>query len=210
MFCGISNEIFNSLKFSYQGTEIDFSPPWQRLTMKEAAAKYGSININDLDDFEKACGHAKRLGVDLTGKERAGEVLTEIFENVAEKHLVQPTFITYFPVEVSPLARKNEVDPSVTDRFELYIAGREIANAFSELNDPEDQRSRFVAQAEAKEIIDGQAVQIDEDFLTSLEYGMPPAAGEGIGIDRLVMLLTDSPSIRDVILFPLFRSERQE
>ncbi len=210
MISHISKELHNSFTVSYQGTEINFSPPWQRLTLKEAAAKYGSIDIQDLDNPEKARGHAERLGIELTGNEKPGEVVTAVFEEVAEKHLVQPTFITHFPVEVSPLARKNEKDPSVTDRFELYIAGREIANAFSELNDPADQRSRFAAQAESKEQTEGVVSDIDEDFLTALEYGMPPAAGEGIGIDRLVMLLTDSPSIRDVIFFPLFRFERPQ
>lgn len=208
MLCHICRELFNLFKVPYQGTEIDFTPPWQRFTLKEAAAKYGSIDINDLDDLEKARDHAKRLGIELTENEQVGEVVAEIFKEVAEKHFVQPTFITHYPVEVSPLARKNEQDPGIADRFELYIAGREIANAFSELNDPEDQRRRFVAQSDLKEKINGQPAQIDEDFLLALEYGMPPAAGEGIGIDRLVMLLTDSPSIRDVILFPILRFER--
>jgi lysyl-tRNA synthetase class 2 len=208
MFSHISMELFNSYTVSYQGTELDFTSPWKRLTLKEAAAAYGSIEINDLDDKEKTFKHAEKLGIELSGNELPGEVVTEIFEIVAEKHLIQPTFITHYPVEVSPLARKNEQDPSVTDRFELYIAGREIANAFSELNDPEDQRIRFEEQAAAKEKIEGKPGVIDEDFLLALEYGMPPAAGEGIGIDRLVMLFTDSPSIRDVILFPHFRSER--
>lgn len=208
LFCFLCKELFGSFKISYQGTEIDFTPPWQRLTLKEAAAQYGSIDIQDLADFAKMHSHAKRLGIEMKGDEPLGEVVTAIFEEAAEKHLLQPTFITQYPVEVSPLARKNENDPLVTDRFELYIAGREIANAFSELNDPEDQRQRFVAQAAAKEKLEGIPVEIDEDYLLALEHGMPPAAGEGIGIDRMVMLFTDSPSIRDVILFPLFRSER--
>jgi len=208
LLCHICKDILGTYKAVYQETEIDFTPAWQRFTLKEAAAKYGNLDIKDLDDLEKVRSHAKRLGIDLTGNEPIGEIVAEIFEEVAEKHLVQPTFITHFPVEVSPLARSNEQDPRVTDRFELYIAGREIANAFSELNDPEDQRRRFASQAEAKQIIDGRPAEIDEDFLLALEYGMPPAAGEGIGIDRLVMLLTDSSSIRDVILFPLLRSER--
>jgi lysyl-tRNA synthetase class 2 len=208
LLCHICKDILGTYKVVYQETEIDFTPAWQRFTLKEAAAKYGNLDIKDLDDLEKVRSHAKRLGIDLTGNEPIGEIVAEIFEEVAEKHLVQPTFITHFPVEVSPLARSNEQDPRVTDRFELYIAGREIANAFSELNDPEDQRRRFVSQAESKQVIDGRPAEIDEDFLLALEYGMPPAAGEGIGIDRLVMLLTDSSSIRDVILFPLLRSER--
>ncbi len=210
MFCSIAQEVLQTYTVPYQDTDLDFSPPWQRLTLKEAAAKYGKIDPADLGDLEKTRAHAKRLGLELEGHEALGEIVTEIFEEVAEEHLVQPTFITHFPVEVSPLARKNEQDPTVTDRFELYIAGREIANAFSELNDPEDQRKRFEEQSSAKETAEGRPVEIDEDYLLALEYGMPPAAGEGIGIDRLVMLLTDAASIRDVILFPLFRSERAE
>jgi lysyl-tRNA synthetase class 2 len=208
MFCYICNELHGTSKIMYQEQELDFSSPWQKLTLKEAAAKYANIDISDFDDLEKTREHAKKLGIEITGHEPLGKIVTEIFEEAAEKELIQPTFVTHYPVEVSPLARTNEQDPSVTDRFELFIAGREIANAFSELNDPEDQRNRFMKQAETKEKIDGEQFQIDEDFLTALEHGMPPAAGEGIGIDRLVMLLTDSPSIRDVILFPLFRSER--
>ena len=210
MFIHISEKLYNSHKVAYQGIELDFSSPWNRYTLKEAAAKYGDIDIADFDNRDKSLKHAERLGVGLEGNESLGEIVTAIFEHVAEDKLIQPTFITHFPVEVSPLARRNEKDPGVTDRFELYIAGREIANAFSELNDPDDQRRRFVKQAESKEKQDGTPVDIDEDFLTALEYGMPPAAGEGIGIDRLVMLFTDSPSIRDVIFFPLFRFERQK
>ena len=210
LFSYLCMELFGSNKIICQGAEIDFTPPWKRLTLKEAAARYGAIDKNDLADRGKAFAHAKRLGIELTGSEALGEIVTEIFEQVAEDKLVQPTFITHYPVEVSPLARKNEQDQTVTDRFELYITGREIANAFSELNDPEDQRRRFVAQAQAKQKVEGQITEIDEDFLTALEHGMPPAAGEGIGIDRLVMLFTDAPSIRDVILFPLLRAERQQ
>ena len=208
MFCSICSELRGGLKTVYQGAEIDFTPPWRRMTVKEAAAQYGDIPIADLGDLEKTRGHARRLGIELDGQEALGEIVTRIFEERAEKHLVQPTFITHYPVEVSPLARKNEQDPSVTDRFELFITGREIANAFSELNDPVDQRRRFEAQIEAKERIEGSPAEVDEDFLLALEHGMPPAAGQGIGIDRLVMLFTDSASIRDVILFPLFRSDR--
>jgi lysyl-tRNA synthetase class 2 len=137
-----------------------------------------------------------------------GNVLVEVFEEVAEARLIQPTFITGYPIEVSPLARKNEKNPALVDRFELYIGGRELANAFSELNDPADQRQRFLEQMEARKAGDDTASPIDDDYVRALEYGMPPAAGEGIGIDRLVMLFTDSPSIRDVILFPLLRPQR--
>ncbi|MCP4713797.1 MAG: lysine--tRNA ligase [Deltaproteobacteria bacterium] len=208
LFCHLAQELTGSTTVIYQGTELNFASPWKRLSMKAAAAEYGKFDISDLDDLDKTRAHAARLGIELKGHETLGDLIAEIFEQVGEEHLIQPTFITHFPVEVSPLARKNEQDPSVTDRFELYIAGREIANAFSELNDPEDQRARFTAQAAAKEKIDGVPGNVDEDFLLALEHGMPPAAGEGIGIDRVVMLFTDSPSIRDVILFPLFRTER--
>jgi lysyl-tRNA synthetase class 2 len=147
------------------------------------------------------------LEIELQGDEPLGKLYVEIFEAAVEPHLVQPTFITEYPLEDSPLARKNDLDPQVVDRFELYIFGREIANAFSELNDPLDQRTRFEKQAEEKVKEEDGAGFVDEDFLRALEYGMPPAAGEGIGIDRLVMILTNSPSIRDVILFPHMRPE---
>ncbi len=205
MISGICAEVCGSTTVDYQGTAIDFAAPWQRLSMKEAAARFGNFDPADLENPEKLRSHAAAVGLPLCGRETPGELIAAIFEHVAEPYLVQPTFITHFPVEVSPLARRSEHDPSVTDRFELYIAGREIANAFSELNDPLDQRERFEAQAAAKDRIEGVTGAIDEDFLLALEYGMPPAAGEGIGIDRLVMLLTDAASIRDVILFPLMR-----
>ena len=205
MISQVCIEVNGSATVEYQGTTLDFSAPWQRLTMKQAAAQFGNFDPKDLESLEKLQSHARALGLKLCGQEQPGELVAAIFEEVAEPHLVQPTFITHFPVEVSPLARRNEQDPDVTDRFELYIAGREIANAFSELNDPIDQRERFEAQAAAKDRIEGATGTIDEDFLLALEYGMPPAAGEGIGIDRLVMLLTNAASIRDVILFPLMR-----
>lgn len=208
MFRLLCMELHGSLRLTYQGTEIDFSPPWAQLTLKQAAAKFGDIDLQELDDQASARDHAKKLGIALRGNESTGEIIAEIFEEVAEAKLVQPTFITHYPVEISPLARKNEKNPEVTDRFELYIAGMEIANAFSELNDPEDQRRRFEDQAKLR--VEGQVTTIDEDFLLALEYGMPPAAGEGIGIDRLAMLFSNSPSIRDVILFPLLRSEKQQ
>ncbi len=205
MISQVCIEVNGSATVEYQGTTLDFSAPWQRLTMKQAAAQFGNFDPKDLESLEKLQSHARSLGLKICGQEQPGELVAAIFEEVAEPHLVQPTFITHFPVEVSPLARRNEQDPGVTDRFELYIAGREIANAFSELNDPIDQRERFEAQAAAKDRIEGATGTIDEDFLLALEYGMPPAAGEGIGIDRLVMLLTNAASIRDVILFPLMR-----
>ena len=210
MFCSICKNLNGTCKTMYQGTEIDLTPPWKRLTIKEAAAQHGNIAPADLDDLEKTRKHAQRLGIELAGHESLGEIVTAIFEECGEKHLQQPTFITQYPVEVSPLARKNEQDPTITDRFELFITGREIANAFSELNDPVDQRQRLEAQVAAKEKIEGGPVEMDEDFLLALEHGMPPAAGQGIGIDRLVMLFTDAASIRDVILFPLFRSDRAQ
>ncbi len=152
--------------------------------------------------------YAKEIGLDIPADIGYGKLLIEIFEEVAETRLIQPTFITAYPTEVSPLSRKNDHDPEIVDRFEFYCAGREMANAFSELNDPRDQKERFLAQVLAKAGGDEEAHYMDEDYIRALEYGMPPAAGEGIGIDRLVMLLTDSPSIRDVILFPQLRKEK--
>ena len=203
----ISQELFGSLKIDYQGTEINLTPPWQRMTVREAIIKYGKIDPDVLEDVGKAVGLARNLGLPLKDREPLGEVIMKIFDEVVGENLIQPTFITSYPIEVSPLSRKSAGNPGFVDRFELYICGNEIANAFSELNDPVDQRERFMMQLEAREAGDEEAHEMDEDYIRALEYGMPPAAGEGIGIDRLVMLFTDSASIRDVILFPHMRKK---
>lgn len=195
-------------KVSYQGTEIGFNPPYKRLTMKDALITIGGVPKDVVNDRAKALKFAEGKGDQLKSKnEGLGAILSEIFELVVQKKLIQPTFITEYPTEISPLSRRNDKDPEIVDRFELFVFGREIANAFSELNDPEDQAGRFKAQAALKGKGDDEAMYYDDDYITALEYGMPPAAGEGIGIDRLVMLLTDSPSIRDVILFPQLKKE---
>lgn len=201
----ISEKIVGSLKITYQGTEIDLTPPWPRLSVKESIIKYSEVNPEDLEEREKAVAYAKSLGLAIDDDESLGKVITAIFEETVEDKLIQPIFITSYPIEVSPLSRKSADDERFTDRFELYINGREIANAFSELNDPEDQRERFIMQLKEREAGDQEAHEMDDDYIRALEYGMPPTAGEGIGIDRLIMLFTDSPSIRDVILFPQLR-----
>jgi lysyl-tRNA synthetase class 2 len=207
MICHIAEQVVGSLQFPYGDREVDLSRPWQRLTVREAVLKYGEIDAADVDDRERLLAYSDRLGLELDRNIGYGKLLTEVFDEVAEPELWQPTFITQYPTEVSPLSRKNDQDPSVVDRFELFVVGRELANAFSELNDPADQRDRFVGQLAEKEAGDEEAHAMDEDYIRALEYGLPPTAGEGIGIDRLVMLLTNSASIRDVILFPQLRSE---
>jgi len=207
LFCHVVRELLGSLDITYQGNDISFRRPWKRYTVREAILEYGEIDAKSLADRDLAYSYAKSIGLDLPEDIGYGKLITEIFEEVAEAKLIQPTFITSYPTEVSPLSRKNDHDPDIVDRFELFCAGREIANAFSELNDPVDQKERFLAQVEAKDKGDEEAHFMDEDYIRALEHGMPPAAGEGIGIDRLVMLLTDSPSIRDVILFPQLRKE---
>lgn len=208
LLCHVALELLGTLEFSYQGHQINFNRPWRRLTVLEAILEYGDIEARNLADRDLAYAYAKSIGLDLPEDIGYGKLVTEIFEEVAEAKLLQPTFITAYPTEVSPLSRKNDQDPEIVDRFELFIAGRELANAFSELNDPVDQKERFLAQVVAKDKGDEEAHYMDEDYIRALEYGMPPAAGEGIGIDRLVMLLTDSASIRDVILFPQLRKEK--
>ena len=198
-------DIHGSMSIEYQGMVLDFTPPWERISVRDAIVRYSDARPDIFTDKEKALALASRLGLDIPPAFSHGKVLIEIFEKVAEPEMVQPTFVTHYPLDVSPLARRNAEDPSVVDRFELLVMGNEIANAFSELNDPVDQRERFLAQIKEREAGDTEAHLMDEDFLKALEYGMPPAAGEGIGIDRLVMILTDSPSIRDVILFPQLR-----
>jgi len=203
----IARELFGSPRFSYQGTEIDLTPPWRRMTVEEAICAHAGVAPERLGSQEAILAEAKRLGILVDETEAKGKLLMAIFDAAVEEKLIQPTFITRYPVEVSPLSRRNEENGDYVDRFELFIYGREIANAFSELNDPDDQRKRFLNQLADKEAGDEEAHEMDEDFITALEYGMPPTAGEGIGIDRLVMLFTDSPSIRDVILFPHMRSK---
>lgn len=207
LFCHVVEQLLGTCDVSYQGETISFQRPWKRLTVREAILEYGTIDAKSLTDRDLAYSYAKSIGLDLPEDVGYGKLITEIFEEVAETKLIQPTFITSYPTEVSPLSRKNDQDPEIVDRFELFCAGREIANAFSELNDPVDQKERFLAQVAAKDKGDEEAHFMDEDYIRALEHGMPPAAGEGIGIDRLVMLLTDSPSIRDVILFPQLRKE---
>lgn len=189
------------------GEHFDFGRPFRRLTVKQAVAEHNpDLDAARLADVDYLRQVAAALDIPVKPEYGAGKLLIEIFEKTVEANLAQPTFITAYPTEVSPLSRRNDDDPSVTDRFELFIGGRELANGFSELNDPEDQAERFRAQAAAKAAGDEEAMYYDEDYVRALEYGMPPTAGEGIGIDRLVMLFTDAPSIRDVLLFPLMRS----
>ena len=207
LICHVAEQVVGCLQFKYGEREVDLSRPWQRLTVREAVLKYGDISAADINDRELLLAYANKLGLDLDKAIGYGKLLTEVFDAVAEPELWQPTFITQYPTEVSPLSRKNDQDPSVVDRFELFVVGRELANAFSELNDPDDQRERFVKQLVEKEAGDEEAHAMDEDYIRALEYGLPPTAGEGIGIDRLVMLLTNSQSIRDVILFPQLRPE---
>jgi lysyl-tRNA synthetase class 2 len=200
--------VLGSTKISYQGEEYDFGSPFRRMTVKESILHYNDdISEAQLDDPEQARAIARRLEIPLKDSYGLGKVQIEIFEKTVEGRLMDPTFITAYPTEVSPLARRNDNDPFVTDRFEFFVGGREIANGFSELNDYEDQAERFRRQVEEKEAGDEEAMHFDQDYIRALEHGMPPTAGEGIGIDRLVMLFTDSPSIRDVLLFPHMRPE---
>ena len=208
LLCHVAQELLGTLDFTCQGESISFRRPWKRLTVREAILEHGDIDARSLADRDLAYAYAQRIGLVLPPEIGYGKLIIEIFEEVAETRLIQPTFITAYPTEVSPLSRKNDHDPEIVDRFEFFCLGREMANAFSELNDPVDQKERFLAQVAEKAKGDEEAHYMDEDYIRALEYGMPPTAGEGIGIDRLVMLLTDSPSIRDVILFPQLRKEK--
>lgn len=195
-----------SAKVPYQGLEFDFGKPFARLSMKDSILQYNEgVTADQLATLESATALAQSLKIHIKDGYGLGRIITEIFEETVEEKLMDPTFITEYPAEVSPLARRNNDDPFITDRFELFIGGRELANGFNELNDSEDQAARFQEQVDAKEAGDDEAMHYDEDYITALEYGMPPTAGEGIGIDRLVMLFTDSASIRDVLLFPHMR-----
>ena len=208
LFVTLAEKVVGSLQVPYGDHAIDLKPPWRRLTIKEAVLHYSGAEGHEIGTLEGLQRLANKEGLHVDINVPYGNLLVDVFERVAESHLIQPTFITGFPLEVSPLARKNDTNPAWVDRFELYIGGRELANAFSELNDPADQRQRFLQQVEARNAGDETCNPIDDDYVRALEYGMPPAAGEGIGIDRLVMFFTNSASIRDVILFPLLRSQR--
>ena len=204
---GIASDVCGSTKIYYQGDDFDFSKSFDRLSVFDSILKYNpQLKGNDLS-AESAKKTAKKLGIHLKDGWGLGRIQIEIFEATVEEKLIQPTFITQYPTEVSPLARRNDEDPFITDRFELFIGGREIANGFSELNDAEDQAQRFQDQVKEKDAGNDEAMHYDADYIRALEYGMPPTAGEGIGVDRLVMFFTNSPSIRDVLLFPHMRPE---
>lgn len=206
MFRAVATKVLGKALIEYQGMQIDFGQRFARLTMPQAVRQYfpeyADTNLDDIETLKTLC---KKHHAEVNANDTVGTLQLKLFEETAESKLIQPTFIVDYPAEVSPLARRNDTNPAITDRFELFIAGREIANGFSELNDAEDQAARFLEQVKAKDGGDEEAMHYDADFVRALEYGMPPTAGEGIGIDRLVMLLTDSASIRDVILFPQLR-----
>ena len=208
LIAALATQTLGKTMIVYQGKEIDLTPPWRRWSYHQAILEINGLDPSVLRDRNKAIKAAEQLSVPLDPKWPLFNIINEIFEETVEPNLVQPTFITDYPIEISPLAKRKDSNPALTDRFELYIAGREIANAFSELNDPLDQRERFEGQAAQRAAGDEEAHLVDEDFLRALEYGMPPAAGEGIGIDRLIMLFTDQASIRDVVLFPQLRPEK--
>ncbi len=207
MISSVASEVLGTQEVEYEGHRINLTPPWKKIRYVDALVEQG-VPEEVLTDIGKAQAYARKLGAKLTGSEPMGKVLNELFEALVEPKLLQPTFITDYPTDISPLSKKCEDNPEFVERFELFIVGRELANAFSELNDPVDQKQRFLHQVSEREAGDDEAHQMDEDFIRALEYGMPPAAGEGIGIDRLVMLLTGSSSIRDVILFPQMKAEK--
>jgi lysyl-tRNA synthetase class 2 len=202
LFLGLAETIVGSSVVTYQEQSIDFARPWRRLPLMDALEKIGEVPPDALADREKLLSFAAGKGINVTKTGKLGKVITKVFDALVEPQLVQPTFIVGYPAEVSPLSRRSDRHPELTDRFELFIAGKEIANGFSELNDPVDQKQRFIDQVKGREAGDEEAHRMDDDYIEALEYGMPPTAGEGIGIDRLVMLLTDAASIREVILFP--------
>jgi lysyl-tRNA synthetase class 2 len=202
LISGLAGSLKGTQVVTYQGQSIDLTPPWRRLGLFESLVEIGGIDGRLLQDRQALLETAARKGVEVTKSGKLGKVITKLFDALVEPKLIQPTFITGYPAEVSPLSRRSDSEPELTERFELFIGGRELANGFSELNDPADQRERFLEQVRGRESGDEEAHRMDEDYIEALEYGMPPTAGEGIGIDRLVMLLVDAASIREVILFP--------
>ncbi|MBW1858639.1 MAG: lysine--tRNA ligase [Deltaproteobacteria bacterium] len=205
MFQFVTKEVLGQTHLTYQGNEIDMAEPWSRITLENALTDLGGIEPSVLNDRQRMLDFAKSEGIEVRKAGRAGKVMMKLFDVLVEPKLIRPTFVVGYPVEVSPLARRSNVDPNLTERFELFIGGREIANGFSELNDPVDQKNRFLDQVGTREAGDQEAHYMDEDYVMALEYGMPSTAGEGVGIDRFVMLLTNAASIREVILFPQLR-----
>ena len=206
LFRTVADKVLGTTTVKYGDDEIDLSKPFERLTMVEAVKKYVDIDFDQIADEESAKALAKKHNIEFEDRHKKGDILNLFFEEYVEEHLVQPTFIMDHPVEISPLASRKPDNPDYTERFELFVTRREFANAFSELNDPIDQRGRFEAQEALRAAGDEEANETDEDFITALEYGMPPTGGIGIGIDRFVMLLTNSAAIRDVLLFPTMKS----
>ncbi len=205
MVVHVCEHVLGTTRVTYQGTELDFAKGWKRMTMAEAVLEYAGLDFMAMDGAQ-ALEAVQAKGIEIEkGKDSWGDLLAQCYDEYVESNLIQPTFITDYPVEISPLAKRKPSDPRLTERFECFVYGRELCNAFSELNDPIDQRGRFERQAALRAAGDDEANMMDEDFLTALEYGMPPTGGMGMGIDRLVMFLTDSPSIRDVLLFPTMR-----
>lgn len=205
MIAYVAEKVLGTTKITYQGTEIDLTPPWRRLDMEDAIKEYAGVDFDEIQTDEEAIEVAKKLNIEIKPGMKRGHIISEIFEEYCEEYLVQPTFVTHHPVEVSPLSKRNIDDPRKTDRFEAFINTWEIANAFSELNDPIDQKQRFLDQLKQRELGDDEAHMMDADFINALEVGLPPTGGLGIGIDRLVMILTDQSSIRDVLLFPTMK-----
>jgi lysyl-tRNA synthetase class 2 len=207
MYRSLAFKICGSDTITYQGVDIELGKPWQRLTMVEAVKKYAGVDYNEwaTDEDARACAKAKDVEVEEGENATKGHVLIAFFDAFVEDKLIQPTIIYDYPVENSPLAKRKPSDPAFTERFEYFIYCREMGNAFSELNDPIDQKERFIKQVEARRALGDTTGEVDEDFVTALEYGLPPTGGLGLGLDRLVMLLTDSASIRDVLLFPTMK-----
>ena len=210
LFEYVALEVLGTDTINYQGTEICLKAPWKRITMIDAVKKYADVDFNEIDSDEKAREIARDKGLEVNDNDTWGKLLSEMFEEFCEEHLVEPTFVIGHPVEVSPLAKRNPKDPRLTQRFEAFINTWEFANAFSELNDPIDQRERFEAQVAEKEAGDDEAHPMDSDFINAIEVGLPPTGGLGIGVDRMIVLLTDQPSIRDVLLFPTMKPVGQE
>ena len=207
LFTQLLSKVKGETSLEYQGRTIDFTRPWPRISLFDALRQVAGLPEEALVHLEAATAFATSRGIPLLKQDSHGKILTKVFDELVEPRLTRPTFVFGYPIEVSPLSRRSDSNPQIADRFELFIGGKEIANAFTELNDPIDQRQRFLQQAALRETGDDEAQLMDEDYVTAMEYGLPPTAGEGIGIDRVVMLLTDSPSIRDVILFPLMRTK---